>query len=247
MATFRGASQGASQGTDVFENIQRIFTTLPNKIEKDVREHLKNVYGTLALSLGCAVLGVLCNTIMHFHSLQFLFTLGIFGLMIAIVATEASRQNEKKRLAYMFALNFLIGLQTAPLIEYVGAEDPSIVFNAYLITMIVFGCFTLMALHAESNKYLYLGGFLSSALLCLLLTTLIAPFTPFVRTLVLWGGLGINCGFVVYDTQLIAEKRRRGDTDYIWHTVLLFVDFVNIFRYVMILLKDKSDKDKRRR
>lgn len=28
---------------------------------------------------------------------------------------------------------------------------------------------------------------------------------------------------------------------------MLFVDFVNIFRYTLILLKDKSDKDKRRR
>jgi FtsH-binding integral membrane protein len=29
--------------------------------------------------------------------------------------------------------------------------------------------------------------------------------------------------------------------------VLLFVDFVNIFRYIMIILKDKSDKDTKRR
>lgn len=28
---------------------------------------------------------------------------------------------------------------------------------------------------------------------------------------------------------------------------MLFVDFVNIFRYTFVLLKDKSDKDKRRR
>uniref|UniRef100_A0A915LJA0 Uncharacterized protein n=1 Tax=Meloidogyne javanica TaxID=6303 RepID=A0A915LJA0_MELJA len=202
---------------DVFGNIHRIFTSLPNKLEKDVRDHLKNVYGTLALALG------------------------------SIVSTEANSFNENKRLAYMFGLSFLVGIQTGPLIEYVGADDPSIVFNAYLITMIVFGCFTMMALHADSTKYLYLGGMLSSALLCLLITSLIAPYSPYVRSAVIWAGLAINCGFVVYDTQLIAEKCRRGDKDYIWHTVMLFVDFVNIFRYVMILLKDKSEKDKRRR
>jgi uncharacterized membrane protein YjfL (UPF0719 family) len=88
-----------------------------------VKEHLKNVYGTLAMALGCAVLGVIFNAIMHFESLQFLFTLGIFGLMIgllvfilfqtnysyhifvAIVGTDASPQNEQKRLAYMFGLD----------------------------------------------------------------------------------------------------------------------------------------------
>ena len=94
----------------------------------------------------------------------------------------------------------------------------------------------MMALHAESTKYLYLGGLkiqikkviflnsqgiLSSAVLCLLVTLLIAPWTPFMRSAVLWGGLAINIGFVVYDTQLIAERRRRGDADYIWHTVFI--------------------------
>ncbi|CAK5074394.1 unnamed protein product [Meloidogyne enterolobii] len=143
---------------DVFGNIHRIFTSLPNKLEKDVRNHLKNVYGTLALALGCAVFGVLFNNVMQFEAMQFVFTLGIFGLMIAIVSTEANSFNENKRLAYMFGLSFLVGIQTGPLIEYVGADDPSIVFNAYLITMIVFGCFTMMALHADSTKYLYLGG-----------------------------------------------------------------------------------------
>jgi FtsH-binding integral membrane protein len=34
---------------------------------------------------------------------------------------------------------------------------------------------------------------------------------------------------------------------YILMQVLLFVDFVNIFRYIMIILKDKSDKDTKRR
>lgn len=48
-----------------------------------------------------------------------------------------------------------------PLISYVGGSDPSIVFNAYVITLIVFGSFTMAALHAESTKFLHLGGFFS--------------------------------------------------------------------------------------
>jgi hypothetical protein len=59
-----------------------------------------------------------------------------YHIFVAIVGTDASPQNEQKRLAYMFGLSFLVGIQTGPLIEMVGAEDPSIVFNAYLITMV---------------------------------------------------------------------------------------------------------------
>lgn len=55
-------------------------------------------------------------------------------------------------------------------------------------------------------------GILSSAMLCLLITALFSR-SAYMHGLILWGGLAINCGYVVYDTQLIAEKRRRGDTD----------------------------------
>lgn len=48
-------------------------------------------------------------------------------------------------------------------------------------------------------------------------------------------GLALACAFVVYDTQLIAEKSRRGDDDYIWHAVELFMDFANIFRLAFVL------------
>ena len=47
------------------------------------------------------------------------------------------------------------------------------------------------------------------------------------------------CGFVLYDTQLIIEKRRIGDKDFVWHSVDLFIDFVNIFRYLLIILAQK--------
>jgi len=238
-----------SDPTDILGNVGNIFNSLGNKLEKDVREHLKNVFGTLTLCLITSVLGAIANSYLALHSWNFLFSIGTIGLMIAIVATEPSRANEQKRLGYMFALAFLVGCTTGPLVEYVGATDPSIVFNAYVITLIVFGSFTMAALHAESTKFLHLGGILSSALLVLFVTALFGRYEA-VHNIILWGGLAINCGFVVYDTQLIAEKRRRGDTDYIWHTVMLFIDFVNIFRYILILLKEKGDGDrssKRRR
>lgn len=90
-------------------------------------------------------------------------------------------------------------------------------------------------------------GILSSALLALLITSFVGRYTAAVHPVLIWGGLAIHCAFIVYDTQMIAEKCRRGDKDYVLHTMELFLDFVNVFRYLLIILKERSDNDRRRR
>jgi len=57
----------------------------------------------------------------------------------------------------------------------------------------------------------------------------------------------VVCGFIMYDTTLIIEKRRQGDTDYIAHSVLLFIDFLDIFRYLLILLTQKEESKKKKK
>ena len=126
--------------------------------EKDVRDHLKNVYSTLTIALIAAMVGVGANHIYGLYSWSFLFAIAQFGLIFALTTTPFTRENENKRLAYLLGFSFLVGCNTGPLVEIVGADDPSIVVNAYLITLIVFASFTFSALYAQSTKYLYLGG-----------------------------------------------------------------------------------------
>lgn len=63
----------------------------------------------------------------------------------------------------------------------------------------------------------------------------------------LYIGFAVMCGFVLFDTQLIIEKRRRSDKDYVWHSVDLFIDFINIFRYLLIILAQKEDNQSKKR
>ncbi len=55
----------------------------------------------------------------------------------------------------------------------------------------------------------------------------------------LYFGLFLFCGFILFDTQLIVEKYNSGNTDYIWHSIDLFLDFVNIFRRLLVILASK--------
>lgn len=74
----------------------------------------------------------------------------------------------------------------------------------------------------------------------LMLVTLLFARSQLMMMTVLWMGLAITCALILYDTQLICEKRRRGDTDYIWHTIELFLDFINLFRYILVILNSKE-------
>ncbi len=59
--------------------------------------------------------------------------------------------------------------------------------------------------------------------------------------------LAVFMGFVLFDTQLIVEKCNNGDKDYIWHSVDLFLDFINIFRQLMIIMAMNNDKKEKRK
>ncbi|NXK51417.1 BI1 inhibitor, partial [Chauna torquata] len=139
--------------------------------------------------------------------------------------------------------------------------SPSIIPTAFLGTATIFACFTLSALYARRRSFLYLGGFLLSGLTLMLLSSVVNAFvgSTWLFTANLYLGLMIMCGFVLFDTQLIIEKAESGDKDYIWwvpgpgglgtgraplntslrprrHCVDLFLDFVNIFRELLMIL-----------
>lgn len=55
----------------------------------------------------------------------------------------------------------------------------------------------------------------------------------------LYLGLVAMCGFVLFDTQLIVEKRRAGSRDFVTHALDLFIDFIGIFRRLLVILTQK--------
>lgn len=148
-----------------------------------------------------------------------------------------------------------------PLLEYVVQVDPSIIPTAFLASTLVFTSFSISAIFAERGKWLYLGGTLMSLLSVLMVMSLANIFLGsdllFKVCMIIWIlnnccsdkfiyfqgylylGLALMSAFVLYDTQLIMEKRRAGDKDFVAHSVDLFIDFIGIFRRLLIILAQK--------
>jgi len=155
------------------------------------------------------------------------------------------------RLSMLLGFAFFSGLGMGPLLDLAVRINPTIVPNALLLSSMIFASFTGVSLFAPDGQYLFLGGTLLSGLSTLFWLGLINLFfqSQLLFQVYIWGGLLLFCGFIVWDTQMIIEKKRRGDGDFIGHSLDLFIDFMQVFRKVLILLmqKDDSSSKKKRR
>jgi len=215
-----------------------------NPIQAQLRDHLVNVYLGLCVTLVAATVGVIAHLYANLGGIM--STLCIFGMMIYLKMDQD--KNYYKRLAILASIGFFQGCSIGPLMALALDVDPTIIVTAFLGTSVIFICFTISALKADRFQYLALGGVLSSGISFLFLLGIMNIFvqSELMFNASLYLGLLIFCGYVLYDTQVIVEKFRRGDTDFAWHAVELFIDFVGIFVRIVILLLQNQKKEKRR-
>ncbi|GLV32575.1 Bax Inhibitor-1 [Carabus blaptoides fortunei] len=220
-----------------------------NKFEAPVRQHLKNVYGCLALSTVSAGVGASIHLFTDLLAAGFLTSIGAIALFFLLIGTPDNGKNTNLRLAYLLGFAGLSGLGMGPLLETVIMINPSIIVTALIGTSVVFVSFTLCAMFAEQGRWLYLGGTLMTIMSSMMIMGLANLFigSTLVYQVHLYLGLAVMCGFVLYDTQIIIEKRRMGNKDFITHAMDLFVDMIGIFRRLVIILTQKEEDQRKRR
>jgi len=232
--------------TTAFRTFARSFGS---RIERPVRTHSINVYACLTISMIAASVGAYVHIFTNFLSAGIFTAIGATGLLLALMYTQDNGKNHTLRLSFLVGFAFFTGLGIGPLLEYVIHVDPSIIPTAFLASTLVFTSFSLSAIFAERGKWLYLGGTLMSLLSVLMFMSLANIFlgSDLIFKGYLYLGLALMSGFVLYDTQLIMEKRRAGDKDFIAHSVDLFVDFVGVFRRLLIILAQKEQGSSKKR
>lgn len=111
-------------------------------------------------------------------------------------------------------------------------------------TTVIFVSFSISALLAARGRWLYLGGTLMSMLNIMILFSLANLFlrSYLIYQAHLYVGFFVICGFVIYDTQLIIEKYHMGSRDFIMHSLDLFIDFIGVFRHLLVILTQKVSR-----
>jgi len=231
-------------------SIDGFFNTFNHKFDAPIRSHLKSVYACLTMSIMSAAAGAYVHLFTNLlRGGGILYALLSMGLVMGLMATPDNGKNRSTRMGLLLAFSFFSGLGTGPLLDMAIRINPSIIPNAFMLSGMIFACFSGAALFAPDGQYLYLGGTLMSGLSALFWMGLMNLFfqSQLIFQVYLWGGLLLFCGFIMWDTQVIIEKRKRGDGDFIKHSLDLFIDFMQVFRRVLILLMQKDDNKKKRR
>merc|ERR1711915_335564 len=178
-----------------------------------------------------------------------LFSLVAAGLAFGLFLTPDNGKNRGTWVAMLLGFGFLTGLGMGPMLQMAMMMNPSIVPTAFMVTSVIFACFSGAALMAPDGKYLYLGGTLLSGLSTLMWLGFANIFfrSQLLFQAHIWIGLAVFCGFIMFDTQLIIRKAKNGDKDFIAHSLDLFIDFVQVFRKVLILLMQKEERDNKKK
>ena len=158
------------------------------------------------------------------------------------IYADQDKENVQKRISQLCGFGVFQGLAIGPLIQLAVMIDYTIVITALLCTTTIFVSFSLAALVAQRRSYLYLGGFLGAAMMMMFMMSLIGMFVPAMRFYAfhLYGGLIIFSGYVIYDTQVIIERAAQGSRDFAGHALTLFIDLIQIFiRVVLILMRNR--------
>lgn len=199
------------------------------------------------MSTMAAAIGASVHIFTDFLQAGFISAIGALIFFFLLMSTpDNNGKGLTLRVGYLLGFTFLTGVGMGPLLDYVIMVDPSIIITAFIGTSAVFLCFSICALLSERGKWLYLGGTLMSIITGLMLLSLANIFfgAMWVYQAQLYVGLLAMCGFVLYDTQVIVEKRRMGSKDFVAHSLDLFIDFIGIFKRLLIILTQKVIYDR---
>lgn len=229
-------------------NINSFMRSFNSQLEEPVRQHLKNVYACLTMSSVAAAVGAYVHIYTEFLQAGLLTILAATVFLFTLMATPDNGKNRQLRVGFLLGFAFFSGMGIGPLLQMAIAINPSIIVTAIVGCVLIFVSFSIVSLTAKRGRWLYLGGTLMTLLTTLLFLSLANIFfgSQLIFKAYLYIGLLVMCGFVLYDTQLIVEKRRHGDRDFVGHSVDLFIDLVGIFRRILIILCEKEERRSKR-
>ncbi len=174
----------------------------------------------------------------------------MIGTFVCVFAMGAARRNPTLGLVLLYVLSVLEGLLLGPMLGSIArnyAFGAAVIGEAAVLSAVIM---------AGLGSYVWISGkdfggigkFLIWALVGLIVVGLLRffiSFTPGFNLIYAIGGAALFAGFALYDFSNI--KHRYGPNDYVAATVGLYLDFLNLFLFLIQILMALSGGGSSRR
>ncbi|WP_346836471.1 Bax inhibitor-1/YccA family protein [Microbulbifer sp. SAOS-129_SWC] len=222
----------------------QVYSTTRAVDRSESAKVLRNTYALLAMTvLFSAVTAGISMAIGMGRGMSLICSLGALALIWFVLPRTA---NTGKGVGVVFAFTGLLGASLGPMLNhYLGmAGGGQIVMQALGTTALIF--FALSAYVLTTRKdFSFMGGFLFVGLIGVLVCSLgmvIASFFGVYMPLASVALSGVIAllfsGFILYDTSAIIHG---GETNYIYATVRLYLDILNLFTSLLHIIGFASD------
>lgn len=168
----------------------------------------------------------------------------IFDLLpLAIVIYFICNPEVTRKVPINYIFLFLFSVSFGYSIAYLTLKYPkNNVYFSMILTLVVVLVLSVYAF-VTKRDFTMLGGILWTCLVMLIVVTILAYMLNIRKLYALINGLGIVLFsvYLIYDTQLIAGKgeRRLSEDDYILGVMMIYLDIINIFIYILSSMGNK--------
>ncbi|PHJ20839.1 bax inhibitor-1 [Cystoisospora suis] len=217
------------------------------------QKHLTRVYAALLSNIILAALGVYIQQ----RFLPFVSPILLVGLQLFSLWTLGSSSTDAVysgkvctpwRAGWYGVFGLTSGMLLGDYLLFLHLINPSILPTAFLVSVGIFASLSAAAVVSKDRKFIYLGSLLGTGLTCLASISFISMFwrTKIGDDILLWGGLAMYIGYVLFDTQVALEMCRRGSSDFLMQAIQFYIDLLGIFTRIAQILAEKDERRKRR-
>jgi len=199
---------------------------------------LKKVYGILTAQVLLTV--IVCAVFMTNETAKQCIQSNQWLVMISAIATfgvlfglHMNRNNYPTNFILLASFTLLESIVLGSLVTF---YESSLVLQAFLLTLSVTVILTLYAWQTKQN-YTSCGATLFVSLWLLILASFILLFfnSEVMEVVLSIGGVALFSMFIIYDTQMIMMKV--SPEEYISASIELYLDMINLFIYILRILK----------
>lgn len=211
------------------------------------RRHMTKVFSCLSVGVMSCIFGVYL-TQLRIVVPHFIGILAILGLTFYVFSNNDKASLQTRGLAFC-GIAMLSGNSIGSLLFVLQYIAPSLVPTALFTTLALFISLSLAAMFTKQRSLIYLGGILAPVMTSLMFISLFNIYlrSRWVDDSMLLVSLVVYLGYILYDTQVILERARMGDEDYVKGALMYFTDLFSIFLKILAILMKKEDRKKKER